>query len=56
MDEIIKSYEANMADSLLEHVRHDVAIVTYGLHGEPAVNVSLECEQCGLVLWDTDLE
>lgn len=38
---------------LLEHVGHDVVLVTYGPENNPA-NVALECQTCGCVLLDFD--
>lgn len=40
-------------DALLQHVGHDVEIVTYGL--EEPCNVSLECVTCGCVICDSDV-
>jgi hypothetical protein len=33
--------------------KHKIVVVTYG---EPAVNVAIECETCGVVLTDEDPE
>src|SRR5205085_2588655 len=41
------------ADTLLGHVGHDVEVVTYG---DPPVNVTIQCETCGEVITDTDLD
>lgn len=38
---------------LLEHVRHNLTVVTYGARGE-GFNVSLECDDCGVVVVDID--
>ncbi len=37
-------------EKLTDHIGHAVAVVTYG-----DVNVSLECEDCCVVLADADL-
>lgn len=42
--------ETNMYKMLERHVGHDVVIVSYG----DGVNISLECEDCGCVICDTD--
>lgn len=40
---------------LLDHVGHHVVVVYYGEGGKKtAVNVSVECEDCGCVLYDED--
>jgi hypothetical protein len=39
---------------LLEHVGHEIECVAYGLPGEDAANVALECVGCGEVLLDYD--
>ena len=36
---------------LARHVGHDVAIVSYG----DGINISLECNDCGCVIFDTDI-
>lgn len=38
-------------DLLKRHVGHHVVIAEYG----DGVNISLECEKCGCVIFDTDL-
>lgn len=40
---------------LLQHVGHDIEVVTYGLADAPPVNVAVECVTCSTVLTDTDL-
>lgn len=40
---------------MLEHLGHELELVTYGLPGEAPVNVSLECLSCGEVLEDHEL-
>jgi len=40
---------------LLDHVGHHVVVVYYGEGGKKtAVNISVECEDCGCVLYDED--
>ena len=41
------------AGDVLEHVGHEIEVVTYG---HPPVNVAIECVTCYVVLTDTDLE
>ena len=36
---------------LERHIGHDVEIVSYG----DGVNISLECNDCGCVIFDTDV-
>lgn len=43
----------NMQD-LLPHTGHKIACVYYGENKKHAVNVSIECETCGMVLLDID--
>jgi hypothetical protein len=44
------------AEKYLQHVGHEVEVVTYGLPGEKPVNVSIECVDCSTVLTDEELE
>jgi hypothetical protein len=41
------------ADMVLDHVGHKVAVVYYGDRDDPQ-NVSIECEDCCVVLVDFD--
>lgn len=36
---------------LERHIGHDVEIVSYG----DGINISLECNDCGCVIFDTDI-
>lgn len=42
---------AHSFSDLIQHEGHNVVVVTYG---DPAVNVAIECEDCGEVLTDFD--
>jgi hypothetical protein len=42
---------AHSFEDLIGHIGHNIVCVTYG---DPAVNVALECEGCGMVLLDFD--
>jgi hypothetical protein len=48
--------EANMIvynfESLIQHVGHQIEVVTYG---NPPVNVAIECVDCNTVLLDFDV-
>ena len=37
---------------LRHHIGHKIACVSYG---NPVVNISIECEDCGQVILDTDV-
>jgi len=37
---------------LIEHVGHDIVLVTYSTFRGPVVNVAIECETCNLILLD----
>ena len=39
-------------EDLKGHVGHNVAVVGYGVTGEPPVNIAIECEDCNCVLLD----
>jgi len=41
-------------DGLRQHIGHKVACVCYGKDGEDPVNVAVECEDCGSVLFSFD--
>lgn len=43
--------ETTLYKTLERHVGHDVSIVSYG----DGLNISLECNDCGCVIFDTDL-
>ena len=40
-------------EELMEHVDHDVNITAYGTSAHP-LNIAVECDSCGEVLWDID--
>lgn len=42
-------------ERLLEHKGHALTVATYG-KGEVVYNVSLECADCGEVVWDEELD
>lgn len=37
-----------------EHIGHKVEVVCYGEEGDDPVDVSIECEDCGVVLIDAE--
>jgi hypothetical protein len=45
---------ATMYNLLLGHEGHDIVCVRYGNEHEPALNMAIECETCGVVLVDAD--
>lgn len=47
-------YDRLLWDILLQHRGHNVSIVSYGDQDDP-MNVSLECEDCGMVLLDAEI-
>lgn len=47
-------YNRLLWDILLRHRGHNVSIVSYGDQDDP-MNVSLECEDCGMVLLDAEI-
>jgi len=47
-----KYSDDEMAKRLMEHLGHPIEIVKYG---DPAMNVAIECVQCGAVLMDFDV-
>jgi hypothetical protein len=46
----------NMKEKLLAHVGHRIEVVTYNYNKNIPVNVSIECEDCNVVLYDEDIE
>ena len=44
----------HQAEKYLEHCGHHIEIVTYGV-GEIDYNVSIECEDCNVVLTDEEV-
>jgi hypothetical protein len=42
-------------ERLLEHTGHSLTVATYGPANNP-YNVSLECNDCGEVVWDEELD
>jgi hypothetical protein len=45
-------YLVVLIDKALDHLDHDIELVTYGY---PPVNVALECMTCGEVIGDGDI-